>query len=637
VTIEEKHIFSPSLLNVARVGYNRSVLNEFETPDIDVPRQIVPVSGSPFPEISEGLVGIISISGIGGQQQHRPGNDPSVPRFYTMNLFEYSDTVSYMRGAHSLKFGANVKRVQSNMVSPQRFSGRLGFGSLPDFLVGDSNRLQLIDPAADLFRGIRYWVMGFFVQDDFQVRPNLTLNLGLRYEPATVHTEVNGKTSNLRNFRTDTAMTVGDPFFNNPTKTNFAPRIGLAWDPFGDGKTSVRAGAGIFYNIQMSDIARITTTTNPPFTTVVDFGRDVTFPFDFDDLFANPPADAAPAPETIDFNVGQPYRINYNLNVQREILPDTTLTVGYVGGRGVDLFRIWNANQVDPVPSTDPARPTPFYFPDSSKPVQNPNFGPIVTRSGGADAWYHSLQLSLKKRFSSRFQFQGSYTWGKSMDTSSKSIRGNGESFNDVNQLNPLNLAAEKAVSDFDVPQTLSMNFIVQLPGENLSGAAGHILKGWQLGSIMTFADGVPLTIRAGYDACNCRQGAQGGGSSGGDNRPDLVPGGNPGLVLGGPDHYFDEFQFQRQPTGYYGTLGRNTLRIPGVATVDFSLIKKTAITEGTELQFRAEMFNVFNRANFANPSIIVFSSRSRRGGVGRITRTTTSSRQIQFALKIIF
>ena len=637
ITIEEKHVFSPTLLNVARVGFNRSTLSEFETPDIDVPVQITPTNRSSFPEVGEGLVGIFTVTGTRGSvAAHRPGNEPPVPRFYIMNLFEYSDTVTYMRGAHSIKFGANVKRVQSNMVSPQRFPGVIGFGSIEDFLRGDTNRLQLVDPNSVLQRGIRYWVMGFFVQDDVQVRPNLTLNLGLRYEPATVHTEVNGRLANLRNHRTDTALTVGDPFFLNPTKSNFAPRIGLAWDPFGDGKTSVRAGTGIFYNLMMSDVARITTTSNPPFTTVTDFGRNVQFPFDFDDLFASA-GGSTPTAELIDYQGLQPYRIQWNLNVQREILPNTTLTVGYVGARGVDLFRIWNANQVDPVPSTDPSRPTPFYFPDPAKPVQNPNFGPIVVRSGGADSWYNALQLSVIKRFSSRFQFQGSYTWSKSLDTSSKSIRGNGESRNTTNQMNPFNLAGEKAVSDFGIGRTLSINGIVQLPGETLSGAAGHILGGWQLGSIITVADGNPYPLRAGSDRCNCRQGTSGGGSSGGDNRPDLIPGGNNNPVLGGPDHYFDETQFVLQPLGYYGTLGRNTLRIPGVATVDFSMMKKTALAEGTELQFRAEIFNIFNRANFGQPSEVLFSRSGARRPSGRITSTTTTSRQIQFALKITF
>ena len=637
VTIEEKHVFSPALLNVARFGFNRSTLNEFETPDIDIPLQITPTNRSSFPEAGEGLVGIFTVTGLRGSvAAHREGNQPPVPRFYTMNLFEYSDTVTYMRGAHSIKFGANIKRVQSNFVSPQRFPGVIGFGSISDFLLGDTNRLQLVDPNSVLQRGIRYWTMGFFVQDDFQVRPNLTLNLGLRYEPTTTQTEVNNRLATVINHRTDTETTVVDDLFLNPTKSNFAPRIGLAWDPFGDGKTSVRAGTGIFYNIIMSDVSRITTTSNPPFTTVTDFGRNVTFPFDFDELF-NQAGGSTPTAELVDYQGLQPYRIQWNLNVQREVLPNTTVTVGYVGARGVDLFRIWNMNQVDPVPSTDPSRPTPFYFPDAAKPVQNPNFGPLVQRSGGADSWYNALQLSVIKRFSSRFQFQGSYTWGKSLDTSSKSIRGNGESRNTTNQMNPLNLAAEKAVSDFGVGRTLSINGIVQLPGETLSGAAGQILGGWQLGTIITVADGNPYPIRAGFDVCNCRQGTSGGGSSGGDNRPDLIPGGNNNPVLGGPDHYFDETQFVLQPTGYYGNLGRNTLRIPGLATVDFSMMKKTALAEGTELQFRAEIFNIFNRANFGQPSEVLFRSSGGRRSSGRITSTTTTSRQIQFALKIIF
>jgi len=635
VTIEEKKVFSSRWLNIARVGFNRSVISDNERPLIDLPErlQLVPTGRNAIPDIARGQLGNFGVTGLTSI-----GNGSAVPRIYHLNLFEYSDTLSYLRGAHSIKFGANIKRVQANMISPQRLFGSITFNSIVDFLQGNAGIYQFVKPGSDVIRGQRFTVYGFFVQDDVRIRPNLTLNIGLRYEPSTIHREVNGKVSNLRDPRRDAALTVGDPFFENPTMRNFAPRVGLAWDPFGNGKTSIRAGFGLFYNIQMADIDRITTTSNPPFATVLAF-NNFRFPFDFEAVLrgANEPR---PALESIDFRPGQPYRIQYNLNIQRELMPGTSFTVGYVGARGVDLFRIYNANQPDPIPSPNPARPTPYYFPPGLS-LLNPNFNVILQRSTGADAYYSSMQLSLNRRFSSGFQAQASYTFGKSIDTSSKSIRTQAESSNTSVMMNPLDPRADRSYSEFDVKHTLSVNYTVELPGKGLTGLAGGTLGGWQLGGIVTVATGVPFNILAGYDSCRCLQGSQ-AGAGGTDNRPDLIAGGNSNPVLGGPDHYYDELQFQPAPDGYYGNLARNSLRLAGVRTVDFSLTKRTAIREGAEVQFRAEMFNLFNHANFGAPSNLLFQRNAagvitRRAGLGRITSTLTTSRQIQFGLKILF
>lgn len=264
-------------------------------------------------------------------------------------------------------------------------------------------------------------------------------------------------------------------------------------------------------------------------------------------------------------------------------------------------------------------------------------------RSGGAGSTYHSVQLSLNKRFSQDFQVQGNYTWSHSIDNSSKQIRGPGESAQTASQQNGFDTPAEKASSNFDVRHNFSINYTIDLPGEDMAGAARHILGGWQLGGIVTLASGVPETIVLGFDNCRCINGEIFGVSTT-DNRPDLVAGGdsNPVLFDGRePEKYFDAsgINFETAPPGFYGTLGRNTLRVPGVAQLDFSLIKKTLVAEGTEVQFRAEFFNIFNRANFADPGTRLFSRPGTpvRSDAGRITRTTTTSREIQLALKILF
>ncbi|MBI2821439.1 MAG: TonB-dependent receptor [Acidobacteria bacterium] len=658
-TLEEKHIFSPTLLNVARFGYNRNATLERDFPLFDFPEklQLVPTRFSALPELQSGLLGTFTPPGTGGGAFGGTiGGSTVTPRIFRTNLFEYADTLSWNLGRHSLKIGANIKRVQANLVSPQRTFGSMQFGTIFDFFSGRGGEISFITADSTVQRGMRFTAMGFFVQDDFQASPNLSLNLGVRYEPSTGHSEVNGRLSNLIDIRTDTELTVVEHIYENPTKKNFAPRIGLAWDPFGDGKTAIRSGFGIFYNIQMSEIDRISATSNPPFTTIGTVR--VPFPYNFEQCCFGARGAGTPSLELIEFRAPQVYGMQWNLNIQRELFPDTALTVAYVGSRGVDLFRVYQWNQPDPVPELNPLpERSPFFFPrpqdrpPSSAPfgnapcsglrcqALNPNFSTIVQRGGGGDSYYHSFQLSLNKRFSHGFQVQGSYNWSKSLDTSSKQIRGPGETTQTSSQMNPLNTAGEKGFSNHDVTHAFTLNYTVELPGQNLTGA-GKILGGWQLGGILTLASGVPETIILGYDICRCLSGEI-FGLAGTDNRPDLISGGNSNPVIGDgrePVRYFDPGQFVPGPEGFYGNLGRNTLRIPGLAQFDFSLVKRTRITEGSDLQFRAEFFNIFNRANFADPNTQLFLSAGRaNGAAGRITSTTTTARQIQFALKLMF
>jgi hypothetical protein len=677
-TLEEKHVFSPALLNVARFGFNRNAILDRDFPLFDYPEelQLVPVTYSAFPDFHKGLLGSFTPPGTGGFGfTEKIGGNIATPRIYRTNLFEYADTLTWISGKHSLKIGANIKRVQANMTSPQQTFGQLqmsGTAGLFNFYSGRGGALSFLTQDSNVQRGMRYTVMGFFVQDDFQIRPNLTFNLGLRYEPSSDHTEVNGKLSNLIDIRKDTELTVVDSLSKNPTKKNFAPRIGLAWDPFGDGKTAVRAGFGLFYNIQMSEVDRIAATSSPPFTTVATL--TTTFPYDFEDCCLDPGA-GRPALELVDYlNTPQSYRMQWNLNLQREVFPDTTFTLGYVGARGVDLFRVFQWNGPDPVdPSQcdatggptcvnpDPSR-SPYYFPlfgdrpDNSFlfgrtcprggpgffrcPRLNPNVDAVIQRAGGADSYYNSLQLSLNKRFSKGFQVQGVYTWSHSIDTSSKEIRGVSESNQRYSTQNPLDLVGERGSSNFDVKHVFALNYTVDLPGQDLAGASGIVLGGWQLGGIVTMATGVPTTLLLGYDNCRCLSGEI-FGLSFTDNRPDLIPGGDINPILSDgrePERYFDPSQFVPAPAGFHGKVARNTLRIPGVAQFDFSLVKESRISEEAQLQFRAEFFNILNRANFADPIPRLFLGVGRpEGAAGRITRTTTTSRQIQFALKIIF
>ncbi|MEE2822089.1 MAG: TonB-dependent receptor, partial [Acidobacteriota bacterium] len=586
VTLEEKHVFSPTLLNVARIGFNRSALLERDFPigaAIPENMQLVPTNRSALPELQSGLLGSWNPPGTGAGFSGPMGGSSVTPRIYRTNLFEYSDTVSWTKGSHSVRFGANLKRVQANMISPQRTFGSFQFKDIFNFLVGSkSNGLSFITADSNVQRGIRFWAMGFFMQDDIQVRPGLTLNLGLRYEPSTGHSEVNGKLGTVKDIRTQTKSESVDVIFKNPTGKNFAPRIGFAWDPSGDGKTAIRAGFGLFYNIQMTEIDRISATSNPPNTTIATVSS-LPFPFDFEACCAKSGGASRTSLELIDWNAPQSYRMQWNLNIQHEVMNDTTATIGYVGARGVDLFRVYQWNQPDPVdpstcqPNDGPTCQNPlpsrskFYYPrygdrpDSSFifggriptfdsngvrgagrtcpkggggffrcPRLNPSFDTSIQRSGGADSYYHGLQLQLNKRFSKGFQVQASYAWSHSIDTSSKQIRGPGESNQTASQQNPLDTPGEKGHSNFDVQHNFTLNYTIDLPGQDLGGAAGRILGGWQLGGIVTMATGVPETIMLGYDNCRCINGEIFGVSTT-DNRPDLVGDNNP-ILSGGRD-----------------------------------------------------------------------------------------------------
>jgi hypothetical protein len=208
--------------------------------------------------------------------------------------------------------------------------------------------------------------------------------------------------------------------------------------------------------------------------------------------------------------------------------------------------------------------------------------------------------------------------------------------------MNLLDTAGDKGFSNFDVINNFTLNYTVELPGQSLAGVGGKVLGGWQLGGIVTLASGVPQNIELGYDVCRCLNG-EFLGVFGTDTRPDLASGGDNNPVLGDgrePLKYFDssDSNFVVGPSGFHGDLGRNTLRIPGVAQWDFSLIKNTSLGEEAEVQFRAEFFNIFNRANFGSPSTSLFFGPGRpNAGAGRITSLTTTSREIQLGLKIIF
>lgn len=663
-TIEERSVFSPNFVNSIRYSLARSTVaqeDELTGTAVDPSLYFIPWMGT---------MGQFWIGGSGtlGSAVISPTPSDGSPRKQTQNLFHFSNDASYIRGNHTFKFGIENRRLQNNMQFVSSWGGRYRFSDLADFLQGipsqsrGSEEFQANGSNTDYGRGWRMTYWGFYINDSIQVRPNLTLNLGLRYEPHTVPTEVNDKLSNVRDPFRDTTYTFGEPFFENPSLSNWAPRIGLAWDPTGEGKTSVRAGIGYYYHLLDIGGSFLQGTISMP--------PSVGFTLSP----SNSPGGVVPFPHPLDIQGGipsgsqasfgipfkdiqTPLMYRWNLDVQREVATGTVVSLGYVGSHGI---RLWASRQVNSCPTQfgDGRR----YTQSGCEWARNPNFATNQMQDNPSSSKYHGLIAKVNRRFSQSFSFNASYTWSKSIDDDQGSRGGQssgsvliwGGSIDDIK--------AGRGLSDFHVSQNLVVNGSWALPGP-VGGVAGAIVGGWQVNAILTVSDGPPFT--AGLDRSWGYQGPQT------DNyAASLLPGrdnnaSNPGDV----DNYIDKTAFtlpassnpadQAKPQGSpalnvagcgngspecraYGDLGRNTVMGPGVNTFDFGLMKNWAIPQFGEqgsFQFRAEFLNAFNRANFGRPSSLNIFGRTGNisSSAGRITKHTTSARNIQLALRIFF
>lgn len=609
LTLEEKHIFSPRLIDILRVGFSR--VRWSQQPPLDSPPlSISLIPDQPLGQITPGAG--ISTLGL------------NIEGANIANTFSYGDDLFITRGGHDIKTGVNVTRYQNNDFFDYRFQGVYQFGNLERFLTGRPTTWIGQLPGSSTRRGFRQTAIGMYVQDDMKLRPNFALNLGVRYEFITTPDEVNGLVVNLRDPLHDAQSTPGFPLFENPSKKNFAPRIGVAWDPFGDGKTSVRSGFGIFHDtILFYHFANQSRRQSP-------LSRNVNIPNPSFPLpqISEALANAVREEHVAEFEPRQPYIMQWNLTFQRELLADTTFTVAYVGSRGVNLGGDRNVNVRIPQILPDGQK----FFPVGAS-RRNPNFDNIFYWDFAYNSSYHGLQLSGRKKFSSGLQFQGAYTWGRCVDEESRANSGDFSGTPKEPQ-DPYNVkASNRGLCDHHVGQAFTFNYSYALPIKGLSGFAAKIGEGWQLNGIVSLSTGNPLQISLGSLTDWNRDGDLG------FERPNVKSGRSNNPIFGGPDLYFDPTAFELQPAGFYGNVGRNTLISPGVATVDFSLMKNTALRENVNVQFRAEFFNLFNRANFGNPNSSIFANANGGfvNGVGRITTTTTTARQIQFGLRLLF
>ena len=680
VALEESHTFTPTLVNAVRVGYNRAgVANQQPLFAIDPLAKDVSLGSVPGKVAADVRIG-------GGIPEFLGGLGSANVYYYFWNSFQGYDDAFLTHGTHSLKFGAGVERMQLNYLANTTPAGTWGFANLRNFLTNIPRSFSSAKPGRLTPRGLRQTLFGAYFQDDWRWRPNLTLNLGLRYEMVTVPTEVQGKLVNMLNitdplphcanitfFPGECDPTPLPSFFLNPTLRNFEPRVGFAWDPFHNGKTAVRGGFGVFDMLPLTYQFNLTQTAAAPFYQLGNVQDKKKLAGTFLAGAFSQLDNSSLRGTYVEHSPHRSYVMQWNTNIQRELLPNLTASVGYVGSRGVHLpFRVDDANMVIPTLTPQGALwPKPI---GTADPI-NTKFGRTNATLYMGNSYYHALELQLANRMSHGLQVQGAYTWSKSIDNNSATISGD-QFGNGIASLDWFDGRRSRGVSDFNIGRTLVINAIWQVPGlKSASGPATWVLNGWQLGAIYKASDGAPFTPTIGTDGDPL-----GKVNDSPFDYANRVAGCNPinrnfksgNLLYVNPNC----FAMPTAPSNAFwtancdttspiflppgatdpvpapyplcfnlgGNAGRNSLVGPGISELDFSVFKNNyikRISETFNAQFRVEFFNVLNHANFAAPvtpdNTDMFDSSGTilTGVAGLLTSTSTDPREIQFALKL--
>jgi carboxypeptidase family protein/TonB-dependent receptor-like protein len=616
LTVSEDHTFSASLANTVRIGFNRIHLTFLPNALLDPAKfNMTLPAGSPvatgLPDIQ--VAGTLFFGGPNGEPQGR-GDTTAV----------LNDTLSWLKGRHAFAFGGEIRRAYNNNIAEN--IGTFAFTSFTNFL-NDSASSFTIQLGAGNDKILQPSYDGF-AQDTFKWKPNFTINLGLRYAWNSTPSEAAGRFTNF-DPATGTLISSSQPYHTN--NKNFQPRIGFAWDPFKNGKTSVRAAYAILTQDPTTN-AVSGLSSNPPFALPIAAASATN-----SITLENPSAavvGTSLGPSAINRNFNDAYSQDWNLTIQRQITSSLGLEAAYLGVKGTHLQLNQNINQpfvtngfygstrpFPTLPLTSPVIPAQCQPPN---PVCKLNSFNQVNSVGNSN--YNAVWVKADKHFSHGLQFLASYTYSKSLDYNSLST---GESLVLQNAYNP---RGDYGPSEYDVRNRFVLSGFYELPFKG-----NRLVSGWQVGAVQQAQTGSPLTPTLAI--------GPGAGISL-TVRPDLI-----GKVqtTGNPSQYFaNKAVFVSPcvpavapatlPTCHPGTLGRDAITGPGFVDTDFSVTKNTKINERFNLQFRSEFFDLFNHPNFGNPVLTVTSSSF---GTIQSTRFPTgdfgSSRQIQFALLLKF
>ncbi len=659
-SLQETHIFSPNTLNTARVGYSRAGFNLDSTLLAQFPASLDFVAGAG----PGGIVvnGGVTTTGLSGITSAGPNNAAGV--WNRRNLFTYSDGVQISKGVHDISAGVWFQRVQDNEDSASRQLGQATFTSLTTFLQGTVSSFQVVPTANEL--GWRSLFGAWYVQDTLKLRHNLTLRAGVRQEFTTGWNEVFGRAANYvpdANGILETTPVVGKSVFtqNNAIKL-FSPRVGLAWDPFGNGKMAIRAGYGMYYSL-IDDLAFLLNSLPPYNGSTTASGSLFSITPVIPGAAVPPscgPGVPAPcttyAPQGIQANAKTPTVQEWNFSVEGQLNASTVVRVAYVGS-----FSYHGLLSVDP--NSIPAQVcssasgctaggaatsgSPATAANQSHVAQGAQYIPVGTRPnpylGAGFFWYtegnssyNALETEVSHRLSHGLQIRANYTWSKNLDMNSglTGAQAQNQSQMIMQFTNPrrdwgpsaLNPAQQLSISGrYELPFGAGKSWV-----SNAHGVASKIAGGWQVNEIVTLLSGFPFTPVIGSNR-------SGDGDTRNPDRPSLNPSFSGPVVLGSVNQWFNPNAFILPPAGTYGNLGRGVFTGPGLAEMDISLFKNTAISERTSLQFRAEFFNVLNHPNLGPPNSTVFSSGAINASAGLITTLATPPREIQFGLKLMF
>ena len=658
-SVEETHVLAPNILNTFRAGFSRAGFNyDSATPSTFSPDLSFVKGGDPGSITIGGGAVATAITSAGGNVNAGVWN--------RRNLFTFTDGVQLTRGIHQISAGIWFQRVQDNEDIASRRLGMATFGSLITFLQGTLTNFQVVPNHNEL--GFRSLFGAWYVQDVVRLRRNLSLQLGLRHEFTTGWNELSGRAGN---YITDasgvlltTPRTGSSAFTENHATRLFGPRLGLAWDLFGNGKTAVRAGFGMYYSL--IDALSFLLSSLPPYNGSAAFTGSLPSLLPITPNVPVPPSCGpgvlAPcttyAPQGVQADARTPTVEEWNFSVQQQLGRNTALRVAYVGSHGyhgllsIDPntvpaqicanqsgclaggFSYTAANCPTPASCTVPqgARYIPAggpAFATAASPLRpNPYLSAGFFWNTEGNSSYNALQVDLTRRLSRGLQFRASYTWSKNLDMNSGLTGAQAQNQAQM-VLDRSDLRRDWGPSALNVTSQSSLSATYDLPFRG-TGRWGRLIGGWQVNAIATLLTGFPFTPLLGSNR-------SGDGNTRNPDRPSLNPSFAGPVVLGTQSQWFNPNAFIVPAAGTWGDLGRGVLRGPGLADVDLSVFKNIALSERFRLQFRSEFFNLLNRTNLGTPNATVFSGTSISPSAGLITSLATTPRQIQFGLKLIF
>jgi outer membrane receptor protein involved in Fe transport len=602
-TIQERHLFSPNLVNVFTTSFSRPTTGENEpssTPQILL-----------YPGRQDASISISGLTSIGSS---------TVALFdYRQNKYTESDDLLWTKGNHTLKFGGRFRRGQINGLTQYQAEGVFVFNSLPDFLAGNAFSFTTANPNYGT-RSIRDITLTPYVQDDWKVSNRLTVNMGLRYEWQSNPVDIHGVLHNVTAPPSGNFDSVSHVFRSNPSKNNWDPRFGFAYDVFGDHKTSIRGGFAIMHDPYQTYVYFSAYATAPPFNTLYSQAtatQPVLFPSGVG------PAGLVSTLTGTNYNINvTPYQMQWNLNIQRELFKNSVFSLGYVGSRGVHLLAFHDYNP--PEATIDASGVYHFGSGTTANPRLNPAVGTLDLLNPDSGSHFNGLQVSYTQRLTAGFQGNLSYMWSKCMDYG-YTYAGLGGNAGSSSLTNPYDYSNEKGLCVTNVTHNLVVNGVYLLPFKG-----NRFKEGWQITGIENYRTGPPFTITTGFDRSLVSNAFD-------QTRPNYIAGCDP-FAHQTVAHWFNTSCFALQPAGTIGNLGRSTGTAPGYVTTDIMLSKDTAIKERLRLQLRAEIFNLFNHTNLGLPAAGAFTSTGApAANAGAITTIVGTARQIQFGAKLLF